>query len=152
MSLHVTSTEPPIWESSKLKFDKEERLGWADIEIEPTKANLGLKSIVVKVWHTHLNAKECELVTSWGLYFNGLWCLGTHPPSHGRLPQNSLIFQLSGSYFSSASFIKNTGEGQSNQIPRFLHIGSLKEYQVNGDSMERKRKCIAYLCRNLFRL
>jgi hypothetical protein len=42
----------------------------------------------------------------WGIYLTGLWCLGTHPPAHGRLPPDALVLYMCGSYFSSAVHIR----------------------------------------------
>ena len=113
----------------KWSCDKEDRLEWSDIEIDNRNINLGLKSIIVKSWLTPLlEDSEPVLEAAWGLNFSGLWCLGTHPVANGRLPPNSFVFQICGSYFSSASYIR--GQVENNQIPRFLHIGTVDEYQV----------------------
>jgi hypothetical protein len=131
LSLHATIDGPAVWTSPKLKWscDKEDRLEWSDIEIDNRNINLGLKSIIVKSWLTPLlEDSEPVLEAAWGLHFSGLWCLGTHPVANGRLPPNSFVFQICGSYFSSASYIR--GHVENNQIPRFLHIGTVDEYQV----------------------
>lgn len=128
LTLHLDTDSPAVWTSSRLKWscDKDERLEWSDIEIDPRHVNLGLKSIVIRVWFSHPDLQSEEVLTTWGLYFSGLWCLGTHPPNQGRLPPNSLVLQICGSYFSSLAHIRDV----SNEIPRFLHIGTLEEYQV----------------------
>lgn len=131
LSLHATIDGPAVWTSPKLKWscDKEDRLEWSDIEIDNRNINLGLKSIIVKSWLTPLlEDSEPVLEAAWGLNFSGLWCLGTHPVANGRLPPNSFVFQICGSYFSSASYIR--GQVENNQIPRFLHIGTVDEYQT----------------------
>ena len=113
----------------KWNCDKEDRLEWSDIEVDSRNVNLGLKSIVVKSWLTStFEETEPTLESAWGINFSGLWCLGTHPVANGRLPHNSFVFQISGSYFSSASYIR--GHVESNQIPRFLHIGTVDDSQV----------------------
>ena len=45
--------------------------------------------------------------TMWGINFSGLWCLGNHPPAHGRLPPDALVLQMCGSFFSSAVHIRD---------------------------------------------
>ena len=115
----------------KSSGDKEENLEWSDIEIDHRSVSLGLKSIIVKVWFSSFkNEGNFTVLSSWGVNFSGLWCLGTHAPSYGLLPPNSLVFQLSGSFFSSASYVRDSGKVENNQIPRYLHIGTVEEYQV----------------------
>jgi len=131
LTLHTTIDGSAVWTSPKLKWncDKEDRLEWSDIEVDSRNVNLGLKSIVVKSWLTStFEETEPTLESAWGINFSGLWCLGTHPVANGRLPHNSFVFQISGSYFSSASYIR--GHVESNQIPRFLHIGTVDDSQT----------------------
>ena len=132
LTLHTTIEGSAIWTSPKLKWncDKDDRLEWSDIEVDTNNVNLGLKSIVVKSWvtSTYEDTDNTMLEAAWGLNFSGLWCLGTHPVANGRLPPNSFVFQISGSYFSSASYIR--GHVENNQIPRYLHIGTVDDYQV----------------------
>ena len=56
-------------------------------------------------------------------------CLGTHPPAYGRLPPNTLVLHISGSYFSAVSI--DSKVASENFIPRYLHIGTPDDCQVN---------------------
>lgn len=116
MTLHETVEGSAIWKSSSQRWtsEKETRLEWSDIDIDPATINLGLRSIVVKVWfESNSDGDQTCLDATWGVYFSGLWCIGTHPPAHGRLPPNALIFQIHGNFFSSASHIQAIlGEGK----------------------------------------
>ena len=56
-------------------------------------------------------------------------CLGTHPPAYGRLPPNTLVLHMSGSYFSAVSI--ESRAVSENFIPRYLHIGTPDDCQVN---------------------
>ena len=132
ITLHETVEGKAVWTSAKQKWtsDKETRLEWSDIDVDPVSVNLGLRSILVKVWFTSDNSSESYLDTTWGVYFSGLWCLGTHPPARGRLPTNALIFQMCGYYFSSASHIRLSSNDNGNFIPRYLHLGSTDDCQA----------------------
>ena len=116
VTLHETVEGSAIWKSSSQRWtsEKETRLEWSDIDIDPATINLGLRSIVVKVWfESNSDGDQTCLDATWGVYFSGLWCIGTHPPAHGRLPPNALIFQIHGNFFSSASHIQAIlGEGK----------------------------------------
>ena len=128
ITLHENNESPSSWTSPMVKWssDKDERLEWSDIEISKDRIHLGLKSIVVKVWFAKGQEQEdCFLETTWGIYFSGLRCLGTHPPSHGRLSPNTLIFYINGSYFTSVD-----KESADNFIPRYLYIGAPEDCQV----------------------
>ena len=61
------------------------------------------------------HSSDSTLDTMWGIYFTGLWCLGTHPPAHGRLPPDALVLYMCGSYFSSAVHIRNKVRLQLNK-------------------------------------
>ena len=134
VTLHQTPDSPSAWSSPTVKWssDKDERLEWSDIEITNDDVHLGLKSIVIKVWFTpicksHNQEKERLLDALWGINFSGLRCLGTHPPAYGRLPSNTLVLHICGSYFSAVSIDKESTE---NFIPRYLHIGTPDDCQV----------------------
>lgn len=139
-TLHETPDSAPAWRGAPLRWscEREERLEWPDIDVETFggKIHKALKSVVVKIWFTEdeekLRVKNCAKVpeVTWGIYFSGLWCLGTHPPAHGRLPPDSIVLHMSGSYFSSASHIK--GVQGDTYIPRYLHIGTAEESQAVG--------------------
>lgn len=136
VTLHETVEGSAIWKSSSQRWtsEKETRLEWSDIDIDPATTNLGLRSIVVKVWFESCSRDsppQTCLDATWGVYFSGLWCIGTHPPAHGRLPPNALIFQIHGNFFSSASHIQTIlGGSKGNFIPRYLHLGTPEECQA----------------------
>ena len=46
-------------------------------------------------------------------------CLGVNPPAHGRLPDDFLVFYISGSYFTSPF---ESAVSKGNSIPKYLHI------------------------------
>ena len=134
--MHQDFNSPSAWISPKVKWssDKDERLEWSDIEITNKNVHLGLKSILIKVWFVHNleeNSQEDQecLEATWGIHFSGLRCLGTHPPAYGRLPPNTLVLHMSGSYFSAVSI--ESRAVSENFIPRYLHIGTPDDCQVN---------------------
>ena len=57
--------------------------------------------------HVKHVGSDSVMDTMWGIYFSGLWCLGTHPPAHGHLPHDALVLYMCGSYFSSAVHIRD---------------------------------------------
>ena len=136
VTLHQDFNSPSAWTSPKVKWstDSETRLEWSDIEINNESVHLGLKSILIKVWFAYNfeeNSQEDQecLEATWGIHFSGLRCLGTHPPAYGRLPPNTLVLHISGSYFSAVS--SDRKEASENFIPRYLNIGTPDECQVN---------------------
>ena len=134
ITLHETVEGKAVWTSTKQMWtlEKETRLEWSDIDVDPDSVNLGIKSIVVKVWFSSGSGDSLDpsLDATWGVYFSGLWCIGTHPPAHRRLPANALIFQMCGYYFSSASHIRPKSTDDANFIPRYLHLGSPDDCQA----------------------
>ena len=106
--------------------------------------NLGIQSVVVRVWFTQTISKVSEttgdisaenkpvLDTSWEVHFSGLLCLGVNPPAHGRLPPDFLVFYISGSYFTSPF---ESAISKGNSIPKYLHI-------FDSSDKKQKESCI----------
>jgi len=165
VTLHQSLDEDAFWTSPLVEWSKDrvqDRLQWADIDLDRSDVHLGIRCLVVKVWFVvfvspslhndgatehrghspssphsptqrrHVPSpssphndscsqadsapssphdappEKCFLEASWGVHLSGLQCLGPHPPAHGRLPSDSIVFYMSGSYFSAPPSIKQS--------------------------------------------
>jgi len=126
ITLHSDFDTDPFWTSPWWSWSKErlqDRLRWTDVELDKTKVHPGIQCLVARVWFCpttpaasdgplvagtiHQSQKQAEgdpsLEVTWGVHLSGLECLGPHPPAHGRLPADAIVFIMSGYYFTARS-------------------------------------------------
>ena len=110
ISLHQNVGTEPFWSSKPFKWSKDrvqDRLQWLDIDLDKAKVHLGIGSLVVTVWFMPDGSNETFLEAKWGVNLSGLECLGSHPPAHCRLPANTIVFYMCGSYFVAPKDVPN---------------------------------------------
>ena len=112
------------------------------MELDKTKVHPGIQCLVVRVWFCPAAAAPAAtdgptldtihksqteggggetpptLEVTWGVHLSGLECLGPHPPAHGRLPTDAIVFIMSGYYFTARS------SGDKRPLAKHLFIKS----------------------------